>query len=548
MAVPLVRSIRFNAGAVPGGAPLTVSPPVVTIFVGPNNCGKSTALREIEELSAGGRRKDGVVAGVDLTIPTSESDMDDFLRPHLVGTDSKNLTFAGGGRLSRQSIYQHLTNPSHLAAQLAQAFRLRLDGRTRLSLTDPQASGDLLAPPTNNLMSLFRSEERREALRRYAYEAFDRYFVIDPTNIGQLRVRLARRPPDTPAEEQGWDDLSRRFHAAAPLIDVFSDGVRAYIGLLVAVMASHRKIVMIDEPEAFLHPPLARRLGSVLARVANETGKQLFVATHSASYLLGTVESGVSTTVVRLTYDQSAATARCLPSASLTELLRDPLLRSTSAISGLFHEAVVVTESEADRALYDEVNVRLQRFDPQNSLPDALFLHAQNCQTVHRIVRPLRLLGIPAAAIVDVDVLEQGGKNWKALLTAAAVPSALYPSLEAERAEVHRRLCALGQDWKTAGGISLLSSTDREAALALLRRLADYGVFVVPYGALESWLRSLGVPGHGPPWLVEILSKMGSDPEDSAYLRPTSGDVWTFVTHVSQWISQKERHGIPTGE
>ncbi|WP_224369689.1 hypothetical protein [Hyalangium versicolor] len=37
------------------------------------------------------------------------------------------------------------------------------------------------------------------------------------------------------------------------------------------------------------------------------------------------------------------------------------------------------------------------------------FLNAQNKQTIHRIISPLREMGIPAAAVVDLDVISKGG-------------------------------------------------------------------------------------------------------------------------------------------
>src|SRR5260370_23066181 len=84
--------------------------------------------------------------------------------------------------------------------------------------------------------------------------------------------------------------------------------------------------------------------------------------------------------------------------------MRNPLLRSTGVLGGLFYESVIVTESDADRAFYQEINERLLRFQPERGLNNALFLNAQNKQTVPTILAPLRQLGIPAAGIVDVDV------------------------------------------------------------------------------------------------------------------------------------------------
>ena len=69
-----VRGITFKSGATPNSAPLEVSPSHCVVLVGPNNSGKSTALREIEEwcwnLSIDGK----VVASLDAEVPATAID------------------------------------------------------------------------------------------------------------------------------------------------------------------------------------------------------------------------------------------------------------------------------------------------------------------------------------------------------------------------------------------------------------------------------------------------------------------------------------------
>src|SRR6185312_6039013 len=183
------------------------------------------------------------------------------------------------------------------------------------------------------------------------------------------------------------------------------------------------------------------------------------------------------------------------PSASIIRLIRNPLLRSTGVLSGLFYEFVVVTESDTDRAFYQEVNERLLRYDSVHGMPNALFLNAQNKQTVRTIVAPLRELGIPAAAVVDVDVLKEGGAVWTDLLTSAGLPQPEHQALGTLRHNVKTALLATGKDMKTDGGVGILTGADAETASNLFDKLSDYGIFVVRGGELESWLRQLGANG-----------------------------------------------------
>ena len=104
---------------------------------------------------------------------------------------------------------------------------------------------------------------------------------------------------------------------------------------------------------------------------------------------------------------------------------------------------------------------------------------------------------------------------------------------------------ATGRDMKRDGGIAILHNQDHEAARNLLAQLAEYGVFVVPGGELESWLKQLGVSGHGPNWLIGMFERMGEDPANANYIRPADNDVWEFMAKTKTWLIDANRKGIP---
>jgi hypothetical protein len=71
------------------------------------------------------------------------------------------------------------------------------------------------------------------------------------------------------------------------------------------------------------------------------------------------------------------------------------------------------------------------------------------------------------------------------------------------------------------------------------------GVFIVPVGELERWLAHLGVKGAKHAWLSQIFERMGSNPADSGYVRPTEGDVWAFLRRIGKWLRDPNRKGVP---
>ena len=161
-------------------------------------------------------------------------------------------------------------------------------------------------------------------------------------------------------------------------------------------------------------------------------------------------------------------------------------------------------------------------------------------------MQPLRKLGIPAAGIVDVDILKDSGAQWNGILNGANIPQTSRAALAALRTAIKAAIDATKKDMKRDGGISILKDDPRDAAISLFRQLSEYGLFVVPGGELESWLKQLGARGHGPPWLIDIFQKMGEDFASADYVHPSTGDVWGFVSTVASWLIDPNRKGIPS--
>ncbi len=327
--------------------------------------------------------------------------------------------------------------------------------------------------------------------------------------------------------------------------DDISDGIKAFTGVLIQLHAGTPQVITVDEPEAFLHPSLAFKLGKELARGAVEEGKQIFSSTHSAQFLMGAISSGAEVNIVRLTYQDGSGTARLLPNEELKVLMQDPLLRSVGVLDGLFFDSVLVGEANADRAFYQEINERLLAVGDPRGAARTLFLNADTKQTIPRIVLPLRKLGIPAVGVVDIDVLKDGGGEWTRHLTAIGIPPSEHTSYATRRIAVLGSMQATGKNFKTEGGITILNGSEREAAENLLADLARYGLFIVPRGEIENWLTDLDVDRSKNKWLRNIFEKMGSDPKDESYVKPQAGDVWDFLGQISNWINDKGRRGIP---
>lgn len=109
--------------------------------------------------------------------------------------------------------------------------------------------------------------------------------------------------------------------------------------------------MIVDEPEAFLHPPQATALGRSLGEIVIENSQQLILATHDRNLLAGLLESEVPLSVVRVDRNQSPL-AKQLTADRLKEVWKQPALRYSNVLDGLFHRLVVLVEADADGRFY----------------------------------------------------------------------------------------------------------------------------------------------------------------------------------------------------
>lgn len=551
-----IQQLRFRVGNGQGKPSLTLHPSSVTIFIGPNNGGKSRALSEIQHsVSPIGNLQFKVFDGVDVSDIGKDEFNDKLARievPKLVTDSADPGIVAVSGRGGRQtfsksyveqglSAHTDIGSRQYAAQNFLKYFYINLSGTDRLSLAMAKPAEPVGTSPTSTIAALFSNDKARQNLSDLVFKAFGQYLVIDPTQMTQLRYMLSPTAPSNNVERHLTDEALAFFGSAEPLEEA-SDGTKAFVGISAEIVAGDPDIIVVDEPEAFLHPSLAFLLGRYVAgQLRND--RQLYVATHSAAFLLGSILSGVPIDVVRLTHRSGDATARHLSAARLKEMMIDPLFRSAGAVSALFYESAVVTEGDSDRAFYDEVNSRLQSYG-EKGLSHNIFLNAHNKQTAVNLVVPLRQLGIPAAMILDLDWIKEDGQVWDRYFSAIGAPAGLKAGFAATRRYVRNKLAEVNPNYKTRGGLSVLSNSDQLVANDFFDSMEQYGLFTVRSGELESWLASEDIERTKNRWLASAFEKMGSDPDSPNYMTPVEGDVWALMERVRKWAVDKNRKGM----
>jgi len=402
--------IRFNNAT-------EIAPGSLTVVIGPNNSGKSRFLKDIAEATAVHAPRPGTVASqVDWAKPTSLTDLRQSYDVERYPTDSggwgfrtlqptlcKESNVSGGPQwpeefesMIKQENPQHERLFAHFFGSALIAF---LTTEDRLLLVKESASASHERQAANLLQLLYNAgPETEKAIRKVVKTAFGSEVALDFTVPQNLKFRVGDDFKDLPEDPRRAKSILEKYEK----LDDQGDGLRSFAGVVVALSALKRSVVLIDEPEAFLHPPQAFRIGEFLVDHASPQ-RQIFVATHSADVLRGIISKTRDVTILRIERQDRENTFCRLEPERLNAIACDPLLSSARVLDGLFYAGAIVVEADSDSRFYHAVSHKLRRD------LDLHFVNADNKQTVARIVRLYRDMGLRAGGIVDFDFLNEKG-------------------------------------------------------------------------------------------------------------------------------------------
>ncbi|MFD5526567.1 ATP-dependent nuclease [Streptomyces virginiae] len=583
-----VSEIRFVEGTV-------MAPPAngMTLFIGPNNCGKTALLRELSPRITNPAALQYPPLWIRQVLSSHEGSAEDFLlwakgRGHRSFDVYGEAHLRGGtnaaGSLSESDAKNWWTlgeyDYLHSLLVTAQWTDRRLQGRS-----DSQR-WDHAEPAAEPVQFLYEDPALLKVFAAYTREAFGKEISVDWTVPGlQLRVGATGIPdiaPPTP-------ELVAAYRRLPPLVTQ-GDGFRAFVEILLNTVLRPTPVIVIDEPEAFLHPPQARLLGRILAQLPGQT--QMFVATHSADFLAGVLEAEQArpVSIVRLDRSSGTSAARLLNPDAVQGLLRTPLLRYSNLSSGLFYDRVVLCEAAGDCQFYAAAFDATK--DAGAAHDNTLFLHTSGKAPLADTARRLRQCGIPTAVIADFDYLRSG--LARAVTSLAGVTEHLDPDLKClrehaagSRSETSAggfktemnallkgvkasdplpdrvlgeltKLAKGGDRWGDLkkSGLAGLQGDPYNAAERLLQAAADFGLFVVPCGELESWVRQVPRGDKGL-WSQKVFNDgWHAKPTDElkafcsglrAYLRDGAADYARAAAQALQVSSRLDReHAVVT--
>lgn len=421
-----------------------IVPKKINVIIGPNNSGKSRALKEIrseilghpERHFSGSGQIDSVVFDhIDLNMPASS---DDLISSYSLG--SRVVRHEGGWRVRDYcNIGKRLSPDGSYSSYSSQANFYSasswIDGLDSV-LSDHEAHGgerearyeslEFFGPCMvdyvgtedrlllsvgerafghrdngyNILSSVLDYDPDCVAISADIYSLFEKDVVLDAVSSRQLVVPVVsdsfgeyRATSDTPKKLEILEKASR--------LSDEGDGFRSFVSVLLSVIGRNKPIFLLDEPEAFLHPPYARRMGELLAKHLsnNEQLKSAFISTHS-SYLLQGLLSGDcgDVQIIRLEWTPEGTSAKVIGTEELQELINRKNY-SPKYLDGLFSSEVNLVEGPWDESAYSRIIMKA------DEAYDGLFIPTNGKDAFSIFKKFYSNAGIKCRVISDFDLL-----------------------------------------------------------------------------------------------------------------------------------------------
>ena len=525
---------------------LVINPAKLTVLVGPNNVGKSQFLKDIHNYMINKNNwNPKIIKKIELVKPTTFNELISNLKrsihpgnSNLMNLDGLGSTLLKGetGTLNNSDEQNYDGIPIETLLQTIGKFHVaNLDAATKLEIATQRGVARSSDAPPNLLQVLMMDKTDAEKELENIFK-----------KIFNNEIKLAVEPADLSFR------IAEKFEGEVPIdqarqIDYFSnyetlneqgDGFKSFVGVALSLLLCRQRIILLDEPEAFLHPTQSRSLGRWISKYLKDLDAQIIIATRNANFLAGMLSENEPVGVFRLNRTGNNTSFSEITSDAISDLTKSPILSSQAVHEAIFSEGVVVCEADTDRIFYQKI------FLKEHSVDNILFIHSHGKQHIKDIVDLLKKVTVPVSTIVDIDILNSKD-DFKNLLSAfiknihdnyleeqKKIMEFIDNSSEKEilekcHGEIEELLKQLKnkehtlsglrsalnriesgvKKWKLIkeGGIEAMDKSIKDDAKKLLEDLKGDGIFIIPVGELESWIKS-GLKKNK--WIVPALTEI----------------------------------------
>lgn len=513
-----LKTITFN-----DDVQLTLKQNSIIVFTGSNNSGKSQVLKDVESyLDQSNQKSTIVIKSVECNYQGTIDDASFLRERFLEDKQGYYQLFEEGSIFERDTLQQWWRNHT-LYDGLYKLFVKRLS--TEVRLTSSNALNRQSQPEKHPIYKLNQNETLAQKLSDYFRQAFDVDLIVNRNEMQTIPLHIGQAPDKKAFTIDRQDDYYNQV-AKLPKLQDQGDGMRSFASILLDTFTSEYTITLIDEPEAFLHPPQARLLGKMLAK-NNPNNRQLLISTHSEDFLQGLLDAdNENVTVIRINRVDNLNKMSVLQSDGIKKLWGNPLLRYSNILSGLFHEKVVVCESDYDCLFYQAVIDAIYE-DRGETAPDVLFTHCGGKTRVKDVVSALKAVNVPVAAICDFDLLNASqnfkpivasfGLDWKTMLNTDM--KIIYDGMNAKSSGKNDAWTQIKKIGKTGFSDNEPAAYERVEAIC-----KSAGLFVVPVGEMECFDKTINKEKKD--WVYHVLETY------NLAIEPKLGEARKFVQLV----------------
>lgn len=504
----------------------------VLAVVGPNNAGKSHFLRTLVSQLHGAtvaevRTDGGLLSSISLNWAEGGESLEDLTsRARTLFVDGgqgrlqvhNGVQYPGGVVFHEEKILD-LVNREDSLGVLADLFVQFDDAVQRIAETE---LNQLRRPGGHQKQSLVqRARESPEAtrlIRHYFKKIFGAEISYYDRGYGEIGFVLGPELVSGSRAGSALTDETKSYMENSPKLWLQGLGMRSVLGLLLRIFAQEQPILVVDEPEAFLHPPQSSVLGSVLREIAIEHNRQLILSTHDRHILQGFTRGDAhGVHIERLDDVGGMRKSVGVPPSALSTARARSLVRFSPLLDALFTKVTILVENETDAFFYSELLeefVRSTEHRPAGlGSEDCLFLGVGGKAALGRTAELVRSLQSDVFVIADFDVVS----NWIDLERVVRGVGLDDPSRINElynkfliSIDEYALSCSIDRTMALRQlknvGLNIAETEVRARGTELLESLDEVGVVVCHVGELEDFDASLKESGGKAEWVRLALA------------------------------------------
>lgn len=187
------------------------------------------------------------------------------------------------------------------------------------------------------------------------------------------------------------------------IVDNQSNAFKSFLCIILSILLCKDKIILIDEPEAFLHPTQIEILGNLIGKYSLNNNNQILIATSSYRFF-GSILKDNQISAFRLNRDHCFTQCNKISFRELEQIDKNPILYNLPILESVFYNGVVLCEGDSDRMFYQKVmNKITSDYDDK-----ILFINTYGKHTMKNVIPFIKSSNIPFKLIVDFDLLLSG--------------------------------------------------------------------------------------------------------------------------------------------